>query len=203
MLEFLVDFIIWTAFMLVIIILFMVAVSKNRLRVFYILLTVYGVGISILYIIDKNNYERECTPNVQDVAVMKPQAKVISDYILKHSIPESLAMIPDLVYPLERCEQKDEYLDEDHKLAVKRIAHRVIVEEICSFMTNNKKYEVKIFFSPVQQELKLHSPETSTWIAYSFQYTEDKNGFKLTKTPNDNPHIYDNKTDGICTPFRP
>ena len=54
-------------------------------------------------------YKYTCDPNSADVKVMKPMAEKISDYIIKHGIPESLKEIPDLPYGLVGCEMQTTY----------------------------------------------------------------------------------------------
>lgn len=70
-----------------------------------------GVGIVVVtYIVlfyfggymFMSSYKKECGPDPKEVEVMKPQAEVITNYILKHEIPESMAEIPNLPYQWDR-----------------------------------------------------------------------------------------------------
>ncbi len=68
---------------------------KNLLISYVVILGGYHLLIS-----------QKCGPNSADVKAMKPQAEVITNYILKHGIPKSIAEIPNLPYPLDRCERE-------------------------------------------------------------------------------------------------
>ena len=54
-------------------------------------------------------YHHACGPNRSDVKVMKPMAEAISNYIVKHGIPESLKDIPGLPYELKECRKETIY----------------------------------------------------------------------------------------------
>jgi len=56
-------------------------------------------------------YKHTCDPNEEDIKVMKPMAKKISEYIVKNGIPKSLKDISDLPYALEKCRKEITYAD--------------------------------------------------------------------------------------------
>ena len=213
MFAFIVDLIIWTLFMLIVLIVFMIAVSKNRFSIFLILLTIYGVGVWVDKVVRENNYKKECGPNAQDIAVMKPQAQVVSDHILKHGIPESLAKTPNLVYPLEGCERSEVYWDKyDSDKVAETIEDSDLLDirEKCYFEKDGRHYNISIRFTDFLTddedfgELKLWSNnyDTATTVSYT-KYSKDKHFSMYRKNIDTYIKFYSSKTSGICAPFRP
>ena len=116
-----------------------------------------------------------CGPNPKDVAVMKPMAEKIADYIVKHGIPKSLEEIPGLPYELE-CDQsgkKCHYLKDD-------------------------KYKVELYYAISKQEpvIEFFNKRSKTGIQYWFKLS---NG---TVTLERKGSAYSTKSSGICNPMK-
>jgi len=118
-----------------------------------------------------------CGPNPFDIKVMKPMAEAISNYIVKHGVPESLSDIPDLPYELEGCSKDGN-------------------DEKCYFKKDSS-YIVRLY-APITGELtvELFSNNNRTGIQYWF--TIDNKKVVLTSKGDG----YSSKTDGICNPMR-
>lgn len=118
-----------------------------------------------------------CGPNSKDVAIMRPMAEKISEYIVANGIPTSLKDIPGLPYGLE-CRKKN--------------------GNNCSFEVGNYNYSIN-FYKPSYggYELKLFSDNKTGYKVY---FNTNKNN-ELTSNKNDSG-AYSTKTSGICNPMR-
>ncbi len=118
-----------------------------------------------------------CGPDPKDVAVIKPMAEAIGNYVVKHGIPESLEEIPDLPYELEGCEDIDD-------------------EKICHYK-KDFAYVVRIY-TPITNELviEIFNQNSKTGIQYWFKVNNTK--IVLERKGN----AYSSKTSGICNPMR-
>jgi len=130
------------------------------------------VAIAVFYLAFRllmGYFEKECGPNPEDVKVMKPQAEVITNYILENGIPKSLSEIPGLPYGLEGCESKTLFkrytkygVDEYFKERSKGGDDGEVFEEKCSFSKENNTYEVKMRFSATyKNDLKFNDENIS------------------------------------------
>ena len=153
--------------LLIVVLLIVIAMSKNKKKT-----SLVALGILVSYHL---YVSYKCGPNKKDVAVMKPMAEAISNYIVKNGIPKSLEDIPDLPYELE-CGQSGKE---------------------CYFY--NKKYEVK-FYKPSYggYELRIFSEKTKTAYKNYFKMSENK---KLILNTSDSGS-YSLKTSGICSPMK-
>jgi len=158
-------------------------IFKTLFKRLGIVAIVYIVLLYIIGAIFMKSYNKECSPNKEDIAIMKPMAEKIADYIVANGIPKSLEDIPDLPYEVEGCEN-------NYK---------------CYFIKENK-YKVT-FGSPINNtvyELNIYSEVGNTGIDYFFMRKDERiifhnmHGFGNLK----NPNIYSNNTIGICNPMR-
>jgi hypothetical protein len=186
-------------FILVFIALIFIAFSKNRKRASVI--SVVAIGAFVLYV------RLTCGPDPRDVRVMKPMAEAISDYIIKHGVPESLRDIPNLPYRLEGCERKEEYwktkiVGADRVSNIKD-ATGVIVKEKCAFVKNdrayyvilNNSYDVKTLKKDIS--LEIGNDKSKTWDILFFHSESDG------KIVGDNKISFgSSKHTGICSPMR-
>ena len=154
-------------------------------------------------------YHYACGPNSSDVKVMKPMAQKISEYIVKNGIPESLKDIPDLPYALEGCEKKVEFIKhmiaKDIKINNSKNATYEIVDEKCNFTLSNRFYEVyshryKYFDNSKYESmtLRVYQYDSKTGVEYDLKYDKKwkmENNYESIR-------VYDNKTDGICKPWK-
>ena len=134
-------------------------------------------------------YKHACGPNSADVKVMKPMAQAISDYIIKHGVPESLEDIPDLPYGLVGCERDKEYdYQENCKFKNQTIE---LYFRYGKYMINKKMQE------EVNMEMrKIVNNITETGLLVDFK--KKNNSFiQLGKIK-----LYSGKTSGICKPWR-
>jgi len=139
-----------------------------------------------------------CGPNKQDVAVMKPVAQSIADYIVAHGIPKSLADIPSLSNGLSGCERDEEYRDYSNNKSTKDEAIVLNIEEKCNY-SNNIKIDFGATFDLENNIWGGRIEQTSlneTVLIYSFR-SDDNNLFKFSDMD-----IGSRKDDGICNPMR-
>ena len=144
------------------------------------------------------SYNKKCSPNKEDIAIMKPMAQKIADYIVANGIPNSLQNIPDLPYEVEGCERVEEYRNYSNNKSTKDEAIVLNIDEECKYFNN-----ITIYFG-VTLDLK-----DDTWggrieltslnetvLIYSFR-SDENNSFKFTDMD-----IGNRKDDGICNPMR-
>jgi len=144
-----------------------------------------------------------CGPNPFDVKVMKPMAEAISNYIVKHGVPESLSDIPDLPYELEGCKRKSEYIKYDFskgwKTVSKNNAEVYEINEFCTYKNIKLKLRISHRFDSnrVNGELYMSSAHYARLRVY----------FHLEKN---NSFVFEKKIDiwadrraigGICSPI--
>ncbi|MGB5965619.1 MAG: hypothetical protein WBG65_08795 [Sulfurimonadaceae bacterium] len=120
-----------------------------------------------------------CGPNSADVKVMKPQAEVITNYILKHGIPESLAEIRGLPYKLDRC---------------KREMHNL---ERCTYSINTNMYEIEIY-NLSSLNVHIYNEKSETGLRFRMKYEESNKKWILVEKN----IAYSSKNNGICNPLR-
>ena len=133
-------------------------------------------------------YHHACGPNRSDVKVMKPMAEAISNYIVKHGIPESLKNIPDLPYRLEGCERDKEFdYQENCKFKNKTIE---LYFRHGKYTIDNKVYE--------EADLEMRHVVNNTTETGLLMGFEKKKGIFTLK----GKKIYSGKTSGICKPWR-
>jgi len=177
-------------------------VVKDK-RIFFLWiggLAVWIIGLTVLNRI-------ACGPNSHDVKIMKPQAKVIVDYIVKNGIPKSLGDIPDLPYVLVECNRQEAYMAKHSSDIVKsrKDAGGIKVKEKCFFKKEDKLYRVKLrffdsytFTTNSGGEVNVHSLASKTSISYTLKINK-RNNWKIDKY---SPHIYSTNDTGICRTFR-
>jgi len=197
--------------LIMIVLLFIMLIPTVSIMLYYregkkkILLAV--IVIIIPFVAQRVYKHIQCGPDRKDIAVMKPQAQVVSDYILKHGIPESLAKIPDLVYALEGCERKTTYrksTSDPIEIQIKEDASYAIIDEECTFQKDDRIYVISIFFTESYDDtiddgnLKLINWQSSTAISYTFKSNKNHK-FVLQYMSG----FYSGNINGICAPFRP
>jgi len=135
------------------------------------------IGI-LIFLIIPIWHKISCSPNSHDVKVMKPQAKAITDYIVKNGMPKSLKNIPELPYGLMEC------FSQQHNL------------EGCTFYKNNRKYEVELYVLGYIY-LEIYSPSTHTGIKYKLKDSNsDAHWYIVQKNV-----LFSSKSTGICKKF--
>ncbi len=176
--------------LLAIVLLIYILFSKQKKRAVLI-----SLGIIVLYHL---YVTYTCGPNPWDVRVMKPMAKAISDYIVKHGIPKSLSEIPNLPYRLEGC-KREEYYENfksyDHVPKEKAKMHQI--RETCHFKNIHLRFGVTEFLNDkkIDGAIRMRSDNKTTFSQY-FSGKENKN-FSFEAI-----HIGSGKNTGICNPLR-
>lgn len=183
---------------------------------------------------------KSCGPNAKDVEIMTPQAEAISNYILKNGIPESLSEIPDLPYKFEGCKRtllygkyrKHGYIDEYYEDANKTNAKGELLEEVCMFEQNNRKYDVnirciamytddyiqnrdmyinKIFLNSEilrdgECRFVFYNKVSETGMSYDYELNKTNKKWVFhyfnLNGRKNNPWTYSTKDDGMCNPMR-
>jgi len=173
---------------------------KKVLKRSGVLVLVYVVTMVVGTMVFSSMYEKECTPNEEDVKVMKPMAETISNYIVKHGIPKSLEDIPDLPYELECEEVEEEYLAMNYINMVpvkKNKAQLYNKKEKCHFENIELSYWLQndLTDGAISASIDMHS---SNKTIYSTGLYIGKDG----KFKKDKVDIGSSKTDGICNPMR-
>jgi len=115
-----------------------------------------------------------CGPNPKDVAVMKPMAEKIADYIVKHGIPKSLEEIPGLPYKIYQKENKTFYYFEV------------------------KSIEYQIFDSGITKVIEAMHKRDNGYTAVWITFKKDKNN-RYKKKPLEFVLIHGN---GICSSMK-
>jgi hypothetical protein len=121
-------------------------------------------------------YKHTCGPDPRDVRVMKPMAEAISDYIVKHGVPESLRDISNLPYRLEGCERKQKNLEE------------------CYFRINKNKYSVELYLAE-KIYIEIYDIVSKTGINYGIQKISEKK-WKISDK------AFSSNSSGVCNPMR-
>jgi len=168
----------WTPFVLVVLVVVMLIAYKYWIRVLLIFVAIYISGFVVFSMILSHEYEKECSPNQQDIAVMKPMAQKIADYIVANGIPKSLADIQGLPYVVEGCEKPLKNFEK------------------CLFFVDNKKYSLELERFIPDWDMRIYSDITETHLRYKFKKVNQQ--WKLKKMS-----VYSSKTSGICQPARP
>lgn len=135
------------------------------------------VGFLVVIGIFNTYVTKTCGPNAKDVEIMTPQAEAISNYIHKNGIPESLAKIPNLPYPLKSC---------------KRSSHKY---EECIFYMNTNKYNITTAILPNFFNVRLVNLESATGINTDLIYDEQNKTWSLEK----NNIAYSNRNKSFCS----
>jgi len=143
-----------------------------------VLLLVYVIVVIVGAMIFTSQYTKECSPNKEDVKVMTPMAKAISDYIATDGIPKSLKDIPDLPYVLIGCNKSQENV------------------EHCSFYVENSKYSLELY-RLLTLYLTIENKINKTGIYYDFKKDNRQDRWDLVKEK-----AYSSKSTGICNPMR-
>jgi len=146
-----------------------------------------------------------CGPNSHDVKIMKPQAKAITEYIIKNGIPKSLEEIPDLHYELMGCERKVQYEAAYYEvLKSQEGADYAVIEEKCMFLNQKKTYNLRLWFvkhykslSSSHGNIYLSNKATETTVEYSID-SDEKGIYLIGKN---NPRIDGSNSFGICASF--
>jgi hypothetical protein len=154
-------------------------------------------------------YKHACGPNSADVKVMKPMAQAISDYIIKHGVPESLKDIPDLPYGLVGCERVVYYSQFDNKIyeyikvKEREKATTESVREQCNFIANKRDYYFK-YRSLFDLEnntkgvtIEIGNNDSLTWTLFHFKTNENN-----ITTGDSMANFKCSKDTGICNPMR-
>jgi len=174
-------------------------IFKTLFKRLGIVVIAYIVLFYIIGAIFMKSYNKECSPNKDDIAIMKPMAQKIADYIVTNGIPKSLEDIPDLPYVVEGCEMNKEYWDYKGNIVIKDIALLYKINEKCKYANNNISinFGVTLWIKDNLWSgmIKLTSINKTT-LFYSFE-SDNKNTFKF-----DDIHIGSHKDDGICNPMR-
>jgi hypothetical protein len=135
---------------------------------------------------------------------MKPMAEAISDYIIKHGVPESLRDIPNLPYRLEGCERKEEYLQVKNGRWDKSNQEEAVIfdiEEKCRFLNNiiltlDVTIDQKSKFNDSSIRIGMWNKKTQT-VSHLYLKKENR------KYSIDDVLKFDSgKTSGICNPMR-
>ena len=176
---------------LIIIVLFVyILVSKKKKRAWLISL---GIIATYHFVVFCN-----CGPNIWDIRVMKPMAKAISNYIVKHGIPKSLNDIPNLPYRLEGCKREEYYQNlesYDHVPKEKADLHQI--REICYFTNVRLKLRVTKELDSTEIGGNIRILSSNETVLVEHFNTKDGEHFKFSKID-----IGSSKTSGICSPMR-
>ena len=138
-------------------------------------------GFVVVMVLFNLYVNKTCGPDSKDVEIMTPQAEAISNYILKNGIPESLAEIPGLPYPLEDCKWKEKNV------------------EWCYFDVGEKKYRSELYFVNYKNGADIYidtfNEKSETGISFNLEQTNGVSEIQYRKP-------YSQKNDGICNPLR-
>ncbi len=173
-------------------------ISKWTLKLFGVFLAVAVIGsMAFSY-----KYQKECGPDPEDVKVMKPMAKAISDYIVKHGIPRSLSEIPNLPYKLEGCKREEYYQNTnnfphtyDHVPKEKANLHQI--EETCHFKNMYLELGVTDHMDNTRIGGMIKMVSTNkTVLTFHFRTRDGKNYLS------DKIKVSSSKSTGICNPMK-
>ena len=156
--------------LLIIVLLVFIAYSKNRK---------VALLISLLILLSYHLYvSYQCGPNKKDVAVMKPMAEAISNYIVKNGIPKSLKDIPGLPYELE-CKEDN--------------------GNSCYFVVNGNHYSISYsVLASGTRILGSFAAKSRTGYQIEFAISEENKTLINKK----NSGAYSMKNTGICNPMK-
>jgi hypothetical protein len=155
-----------------IIIFFIVLVSTNNTKIHTIIfLLIIGFYLFVKVC---------CGPSYSDAKLMQPMAEKISEYIVRHGIPESLKDIADLPYQLDRCEKKQENLEQ------------------CTFYKNKKRYKTEIYILG-KMDIEIYSQKTQTGLRYELKKNTLNTTQWFIKRSN---IIFSSKASGLCSQLR-
>ena len=146
-----------------------ISVAKKKKRA--LLISVVILGMFYLYV------RHTCGPNQADVKVMTPMAEAISNYIVKHGMPDNLEDIPILPYKIYQNKNDD--------------------PSFYYFQVGGDKYTI---FKKSQNMLELSSDTKRgngyTWLWLIFEI--DKNGDYSLKRK----EFFLAHTSGICSTLK-
>ncbi len=131
------------------------------------------MGVFNLYV------TKTCGPNAKDVEIMTPQAEAISNYILKNGIPESMAGIPNLPYPLGNC---------------KKATDGTNVEN-CYFSANSTKIDLELYITGDGIFITAFNKKSETVVTFLLERSNQTIKLKDYKADS-------RKNNGICNPMR-
>ncbi len=180
--------------LLAIVLLLYILFSKRKKRAVLI-----SLGIIVLYHL---YVTYTCGPDPEDVKVMKPMAKAISDYIVKHGIPKSLSEIPNLPYRLEGCKREEYYQNTnnfphtyDH--VPKEKANLYQIEETCHFKNMYLELGVTDHMdnTRIGGMIKMVSTNKAV-LTFHFRTRDGKNYLS------DKIKVSSSKSTGICNPMK-
>ena len=170
-------------------------ISKWTLKLFGVFLAVAVIGsMAFSY-----KYQKECGPDSADVKVMKPMAKAISDYIVKHGIPKSLSEIPNLPYRLEGCEREEYYSGAYGKKVPKREAFGYDIDIQCKTerdITVTVGSFIDFEDNTTYMGVNFESPNRTVY-GISMQKKANETTYEIEE---DKPVRF--KSDGICNPLK-
>ena len=179
-----------------------IGVAKKKKRA--LLISVVILGMFYLYV------RYTCGPNHADVKVMTPMAEAISDYIVKHGIPDSLEDISNLPYELEGCGKEEHYYGDindttmEHiELPSRRGATGVTIDENCKFLENGRQYYVELtslhdISSKIREAtIEIGNYKSKTWGVISVHSDKNRKVFMDNEI-----NFGSSKADGICNPMR-
>jgi len=142
-------------------------------------------------------YHYACGPNSSDVKVMKPMAEKISEYIVKHGIPESLKDIPDLPYKLEGCEKETVY-GPSMKTYFTEYAEWQGNREVCNFKNITIRFELDKSLKEKNAKwdgvLRMRSSSDTTLYSSIEQNQDNKFTFNNIR--------FSGKKSGMCKAWR-
>ena len=125
------------------------------------------------------SYNKKCSPNKEDIAIMKPMAQKIADYIVANGIPESLENIPNLLYMVEGCEKEMPNV------------------ENCKLIENNIMYDIELYkYSINEFSIKIFDKTSEVGLIYNLEEALNHKWIIKEIKP------YSSKTSGICNPMR-
>jgi len=162
-----------------------VKIIKVLLQTIGMLFAVYVVIVILMTVIFYFLDQKECSPNSRDVEIMKPQAEVITQYILKNGLPNSMKEISNLPYKWDRCEKESKNV------------------EYCYFNINQNKYRTRLYSlsgnNSTSISIKIYHNQTETGIYINIEQPENN----ISKFEVINRFVpYSTKNDGICSTYK-
>ena len=124
----------------------------------------------------------KCGPDRNEVKIMTPQVEVITEYILKNGVPESLMDIANLPYSWNSCNKATDGTN----------------VEWCSFIVNGQeKYSGKLYILETHIHIELYHKKSETGV-----YTDLNKQLNNSIIIEEHLRSFSTKNDGICNPMR-